>query len=336
MSLDPLKAAPRITVGDYGTDPNVVGSLYNGNAVVCIGTFDGVHRGHQGILDRALAIAQERDLTLVVVTFHPHPKAVVAPGSPPQMLTAPDGKATLLRAFGADYVVMMPFTKELAATSALDFVENVIRGHLRAQAVVFGHDFRFGRGREGTPEFLLDWGRSNDCQVEMVEAVTDDVLGQRISSSLIRSTLSAGKFNEAIRLLGHALPVSGTILSGAGRGKVLGYPTWNLHPTSITLPPPVGIYAGWAGRATPRPAMAYYGSNPTFGDRIPKLEAHLFDVTDDAAPADEETIWLSAYVRDEVVFDGADALKRQLADDERVVRDMLLTRTTGHTNMQEM
>ncbi|GAB4322210.1 MAG: bifunctional riboflavin kinase/FAD synthetase [Candidatus Zixiibacteriota bacterium] len=335
MTIDPLRRPPVIAPGIYGSSAAEIGRQYDGGAVVCIGTFDGVHRGHQAILARASQLAKEQTLTLVVVTFHPHPKSVVSNAIAPGLLTAPDGKACLLRQFGADHVVMMRFDKELAATSATDFVETTIRRDLRAEAIVLGEDFRFGRGREGTPEFLREWGTKNRCQVHMVEAVSDDELGWRISSSAIRSLMQEGRFNEAIRLLGHALPVSGRIIPGAGRGKDLGYPTWNLHPLDVTLPPPVGIYAGWAGRATPRPAMAYYGSNPTFGETTPKLEAHLFDVADDAPPAPEETIWLSAYVRDEVVFENAEALVRQLAEDERRVRDMLLTGTMGHTNLQE-
>jgi riboflavin kinase/FMN adenylyltransferase len=103
----------------------------------------------------------------------------------------------------------------------------------------------------------------------------------------------------------------------------MGYPTWNICLSALKLAPPVGIYAGWAGRSTLRPAMAYYGSNPTFGDFPKRLEAHLIGAGEDAAPQDEETIWLGAFVREEVYFNGADALVRQLADDERVVRDML-------------
>lgn len=335
MTIDPLRRPPVITPGVYRSSAAEIGQQYDGGAVVCIGTFDGVHRGHQAILAKAASLAAEQALTLVVVTFHPHPKSVVSTAATPGLLTAPDGKACLLRQFGAEHVLMMHFNRELAATSATDFIESTIRRDLRAEAIVLGEDFRFGRGREGTPQFLREWGAENGCQVHMVEAVNDDLLGWRISSSVIRSLLCDGRFNEAIRLLGHALPVSGRIIPGAGRGKDLGYPTWNLHPFDVTLPPPVGIYAGWAGRATPRPAMAYYGSNPTFGETTPKLEAHLFDVTDGAPPATEETIWLSAYVRDEVVFENAEALTRQLAEDERVVRDMLLTGTTGHTNAQE-
>ncbi|MBD3297838.1 MAG: riboflavin biosynthesis protein RibF [candidate division Zixibacteria bacterium] len=335
VTVNPLRQPPVITPGVYETVAADVGALYDGGAVVCVGTFDGVHRGHQAILAQARQVAADEGLTLVVVTFHPHPKSVVASAKVPCLLTAPDGKACLLRQFGAQHVLMMRFDEELAATSATDFVEKVIRHDLRAEAVVLGEDFRFGRGREGTPEFLREWGEARGLQVHMVEAINDPELDWRISSSAIRSLLKDGRFNESIRLLGHALPVSGRIISGAGRGKDLGYPTWNLHPFDLTLPPPVGIYAGWAGRATPRPAMAYYGSNPTFGETTPKLEAHVFNTVDGARPADEETIWLSAYIRDEIVFDSAEALTRQLAEDERHVRHMLLEETTTHTNAQE-
>ena len=321
----PVPQPPSIRANDFIVDPGEAGGAYDGTAVVCIGTFDGVHRGHQAILAHAKALARAEDQSLVVVTFHPHPKTVVAPDRAPNLLTDPDEKCTLLRAHGADHVVTMRFDEALAATPAEEFAETIIRQQLRASAVVFGDDFRFGHGREGTPEFMRQWGAKTSIQVEMVEAVTDDQLGQRISSSIIRKLLTTNGFNDAIRLLGHAWPVSGEIVTGAQRGRTLGYPTWNLVPSALKFPPPVGIFAGWAGRASPRPAMAYYGSNPTFGGTTPKLEANLFSSPEDAAPEAIETVWLSAMIREEVVFDSADALKRQLADDERVARDMLLT-----------
>lgn len=322
---DHLPMPPSIRSAGYIVDPEKAGRTYAGNAVVCIGTFDGVHRGHQAILARARDIARANQRTLVVVTFHPHPKTVVAPDRVPHLLTDPDEKNALLCANGAERVVMMKFDQTLAETPAAEFAETIIRQQLRASAVVFGDDFRFGHGREGTPDFMLEWGANSDIQIEMVEQVTDDQSGQRISSSVIRKLLTTSNFNDAIRMLGHALPVSGEIVTGAQRGRTLGYPTWNLVPSALKFPPPVGIFAGWAGRATPRPAMAYYGSNPTFGGTMPKLEANLFSSSEDAAPEAVETVWLGALIREEVVFESADALKRQLADDERVARNMLLT-----------
>lgn len=303
--------------------PASAAAEYTGKSVVAVGTFDGVHRGHLAILEAGRRLADTSGMTLVALTFHPHPKSVVAPERAPLLLTEPEEKVALLHSSGADVVVQLKFDRALAGTSAKTFLESYIKGGLRAGAIVTGDDFRFGHGRQGTPDSLRQWGRDNDIQVTLVEQVTGDSIKKRVSSTLIRALIKGGEFDDALDLLGHAYPVSGQVFRGEGRGRKMGYPTWNIAVRDIKLAPPVGIYAGWAGRATPRPAMAYYGSNPTFGAYPKRLEANLLGAGGDAPPGVEETVWLAAYVREEVRFDGADALTRQLAEDERVVRDML-------------
>lgn len=322
MQID-VAIPPRIGVRPVHNSPAGAAAGYTGRSVVAVGTFDGVHIGHQAILARGRAIADRTNKTLIALTFHPHPKSVVSPDRAPLLLTEPEEKAALLYAYGADHVVQLEFNSALAATKAGDFLNRVILDGLRAETVVFGDDFRLGHGREGTPDFVSDWGRASGVQVEMVKQVTAISIGRRVSSTLIRSLIKGGEFSDAVDLLGHAYPVSGQVVKGEGRGRKIGYPTWNIALSDIKLAPPVGIYAGWAGRATPRPAMSYYGSNPTFGGYQKRLEANLIDAGRDAAPEVEETIWLGAYVREEIRFEGADALVRQLAEDERIVRDML-------------
>jgi len=316
-------------------DSREAGESFAGRSVICIGTFDGVHRGHQAILARGEAIAKEHGHHLMVVTFHPHPKSVVAPQKAPRLLSDPAEKASMLAYYGAQSILQLAFNRELAETPAADFLNSILSEPLRPAAIIFGDDFRFGRGREGTPEYLKIWGRRNECQIELLEQVTDATVGLRISSSLIRRLLNNDQFDTAIGLLGHAYPVSGTIKPGAGRGKKFGYPTWNLHIPEYKLPPPVGIYAGWAGRTTPRPAMAYYGSTPTFDGQGSWLEANLIGEGDDTTPQEEETVWLGKFVREEVKFDGADALTAQLADDKRVVSDILSTVNVNHKRLRE-
>jgi len=323
----PFPKPPAISGSAYFEDPESTRKSLTGRPVICIGTFDGVHRGQQAILARGLAIARANNCQLLVVTFHPHPKTIVGPHLAPLLLTESAEKIALLHSYGADLVLQLRFDKQLASMSAGDFLGEILLKRLEVASIVIGHDFGFGRGREGTPEFLQKWGHSNGRQVDIVPPVTDTSLIQRISSSLIRDSIANGHFEQAIRLLGHPYPVSGEVLPGAARGRHLGYPTWNLDLSGCKLPPPVGIYAGWAGRRTPHPAMAYYGSNPTFGGEASRLEAHLFDIDEPEAARPErvETVWLTAYVRPEVRFDNADALKKQLEEDERVVRDMMST-----------
>ncbi|MBI5868650.1 MAG: riboflavin biosynthesis protein RibF [candidate division Zixibacteria bacterium] len=311
-------------------DPDLARQSMSTGPVVCIGTFDGVHRGQQAILATGLAIAKASGRELLVITFHPHPKSVVAPAHAPLLLTEPDEKVALLLSYGADLVLQLRFDRELAALSAAEFLDGILLKRLDAASIVIGHDFGFGRGRQGSPESMQEWGRDRSVEVVVVEAVTDALLNQRISSSLIRESLTSGLFDQAVRLLGHPYPVSGNVVRGAARGRQLGYPTWNLRLSELKLPPPVGIYSGWAGRRIPHPAMAYYGSNPTFGGEGLRLEAHLFDVREphEAQPDQTETVWLSGYIRPEVQFDSAEELKRQLAEDERIVRNILLTEPT--------
>lgn len=308
-------------------DPDLARKSMSTGPVVCIGTFDGVHRGQQAILARGLAMAKAAGRELLVITFHPHPKSVVAPSHAPRLLTEPDEKIALLLSYGADLVLQLRFDHELASLSAAEFLDQILLEKLNAASIVIGHDFGFGRGRQGSPESMLAWGIKRGVEVVVVEAINDISLNQRISSSLIRQSLVDGLFNQAVRLLGHPYPVSGNIVAGAARGRQLGYPTWNLRLSELKLPPPVGIYSGWAGRRIPHPAMAYYGSNPTFGGESLRLEAHLFDVNEphEAQPDHTETVWLSGYIRPEVQFDSAEALRRQLEEDERIVRNILLT-----------
>ncbi len=316
-------------------DSRSAGESFEGRSVICIGTFDGVHRGHQAILSKGEAIANEGGHHLIVVTFHPHPKSIVAPHVTPRLLSDPGEKAAMLAYYHAQSVLQLEFTRELAETPAETFLKEFLWEPLRPAAIVFGDDFRFGRGREGTPEYLEKWGRANECQIELLEQVTDEAMGLRISSSLIRRLINNNQFDDAVGLLGHAYPVSGAVKPGAGRGKKIGYPTWNIHMPEYKLPPPVGIYAGWAGRSTPRPAMAYYGSNPTFGGQANWLEANLIGAGNNTTPEPEETCWLGKFVREEVKFDGAESLVVQLAEDERVVTDILSTVDANHLRPRE-
>ena len=324
---DPTQAPPPISDNAHFEDPGSARRALTGRPVVCIGTFDGVHRGQQAILTTGRALAKANNTQLLAITFHPHPKSVVAPHTAPLLLTEPAEKTALLKYFGVDIVLQLHFDWELASMPASRFLDEIIHRDLDAAAVVIGHDFGFGKGRGGSPESLVEWGRVTGRQVEVIQPVTDDILNQRISSSLIRESLVGGLFDQAERLLGHAYPVSGEIVAGAARGRRLGYPTWNLALSGSKLPPPVGIYAGWAGRRVPHPAMVYYGSNPTFEGKRLCLEAHLLNIDEPEAAKPErvETIWLTAYVRPEIRFENADALKQQLEDDERVVRKMMST-----------
>jgi len=295
--------------------------------VVCVGTFDGVHRGHQAILAEGKVRADAFGLPLWALCFHPHPKTIVAPDDAPLLLTEPSERQALLGAYGADGVLMMHFDATLARTSAEDFAQSVLIDQLRARAVVVGMDFGFGRGRRGSAAFLREWGKNAGVEIVVVDLVrsnTDDD-GKTISSNVIRNALINNDFGLSGELLGHPFPVSGQTEPGAGRGRKYGYPTWNLALSDSKLPPPVGVYAAMTARSTPRPAMVYYGSRPTFGDRKALLEVHVLEGDEqDRTPREAiEAVWLCEYVRAERRFEGGADLARQLADDARAVRRRL-------------
>lgn len=309
------------------TDPAEVREHVSGALVLCVGTFDGVHRGHQAILTRGRALAEERHCPLWALSFHPHPKTVVRPETAPLLLTQPEERERLLGSFGADGVIMMRFDEALARTSAELFATEVLRKTIGSAAVVVGADFGFGQGRGGDADFLRGWGKRSGITVEIVDLVgLDRETGLKgISASAIRNHLIDNEFGLAHDLLGHPYPVTGLIEPGQGRGRKIGYPTWNLALADSKLPPPVGVYAAWTMRPEPQPAMVYYGSNPTFETRRTLLEVHVLggDRADKTPRTPIDGVWLEEYLRAEVKFASAEELIEQLAADEIETRRLL-------------
>lgn len=293
-------------------------------SIVCIGTFDGVHLGHQEILKAGRVHADRLGLPLWVVSFHPHPRSVVKPEIAPLLLTEPTERHALFQQFGADGVVMQRFDREFASLSANQFLTKWIVGHLKAKRVVIGDDFAMGKNREGDKDYIKVWGEKIQVGVTVVDMYGDGE-GNRISSGTIRNALQNSDFRRAIELLGHPYPVTGSIVGGMRKGREIGYPTWNLALSQVKLAPPVGVYAGWTFRQTPQPGMAYYGSNPTFGGHVPHLEVNILGGSpEERSPRHPtECFWLTDFIRPEEVFYDPDDLVRQLAEDERTVRHRL-------------
>lgn len=293
-------------------------------AIVCIGTFDGVHLGHQEILKAGRAQADRLGLPLWVVSFHPHPRAVVKPEIAPELLTEPSERHALFQYYGAAGVVMQRFDREVAALSANQFLTKWIVGYLKAKRVVIGDDFAMGKNREGDKDYIKAWGEKIQVGVTVVDMYGDGQ-GNRISSGMIRKALQNSDFRRAIELLGHPYPVTGSIVGGMRKGREIGYPTWNLTLSQVKLAPPVGVYAGWTFRQTPQPGMAYYGSNPTFGGHVPHLEVNILGGSpEERSPRHPtECFWLTDFIRPEEVYYDPDDLVRQLAEDERTVRHRL-------------
>jgi riboflavin kinase/FMN adenylyltransferase len=251
---------------------------------VALGNFDGVHRGHQALLARAIAAARRGGGDAVAFTFDPHPAAVLAPDRAPRLITTRGRKLELLAAAGIDACVVEPFTRALAALSPDDFARTVLCDILGARHVVIGYDFAYGARRAGTPETLAAFGRDHGFSTEIVEPVAID--GVVASSSRIRSCLEAGETAEAAALLGRPFDVDGVVVHGAGRGRTIGVPTANVRVEAEILPAP-GVYAVRLQRlqstepGTPPwlPGVANLGTNPTFvTDGALGLEVHLLDL----------------------------------------------------------
>jgi riboflavin kinase/FMN adenylyltransferase len=281
-------------------------------AALAIGNFDGVHRGHQEVLNAAIRIARQEGRRSGAVVFEPHPREFFAPDTPFFRLTPLPLKLELLKALGLDQTFVIAFDQALASLSAEAFAAEVVAKGLGASHVVVGHDFSFGKGRTGTTEGLASLGRTLGFGVDVVAPV--GAHGATFSSSRIREHLRQGETREAADQLGYWWRVRGRVEPGAGRGKGLGFPTLNLRlaPGQAVRH---GIYAmriDVDGRS--HPATGYVGSRPTFGESDPLLEAYLLDFTGDLYGKEVDAEFV-AFLRPDQTFATPEALSLQMRED---------------------
>lgn len=284
-------------------------------SVVAIGTFDGIHLGHQKVLATALAAARERNAASVALSFRPHPAEVLSPPGPGR-LASDRLKFALMARSGIDEIAVLPFDEVVAAWTAEHFVRVVLRERLRACLVVVGFNFTFGRGGEGSAKTLQGLGRQFGFDVEVVEPVEVD--GVAISSSTIRRQLGAGRVEEAARLLGRPYSLRGEVVIGRGRGKGLGFPTANVDlGDSSSMRPARGVYGG-AVRLDGRrfEALVYFGRRPTFErDGVDTLEVHLVDWSGESLLGREITVVFETWLRRDESFSDEEALVRRMRED---------------------
>lgn len=291
--------------------------------VVAIGNFDGVHRGHQAVLQRALDEAAKRSAPALVLTFEPHPRTIFRPDTPLFVLTTPPVKARLLAAVGFEAVVEQPFTREFASLSAESFVTEVLEKKLGVSHAVTGFDFHFGKNRQGGPAFLMAAGERHGFGVTLVDAFRDEG-ADVVSSSRIRTLLSEGHLGEANGLLGYRYTAQSTITGGQKLGRTLGFPTANMA-LSPSFGLKQGIYAVRFRRAdgTLHDGVASFGRRPTVDDNgAPLLETFLFDFSGDLY-GEICSVSFFAYLRGEEKFDGLDVLVAQMKRDEAEARTLL-------------
>jgi riboflavin kinase/FMN adenylyltransferase len=295
--------------------------------VATLGNFDGVHAGHQEILQRVVGQARERAADSVVITFYPHPTAVLAPERAPAALSPLRDRLERIREHGVTALVLQRFTAEFALLEPEEFIERFLVRRLGVSKVIIGHSVNFGRRRRGNAGTLEEAGRRHGFAVEVVGPVEVD--GITVSSTEVRSRLSAGDVALAARLLGRLYAVDGRVVEGDHRGQQLGFPTANVRPRLGPLVPD-GVYAvrvEWieraSGRKIERPGVANVGRNPTFGQgRERTLEPHLFDFNGNLY-GERLRVSFVERLRGEMKFSSVHALVQQIGEDAAQARRVL-------------
>ena len=295
-------------------------------SVVAIGVFDGVHRGHQDLISRAKDVATSKGISLIAVTFYPHPRSVVG-NNPPLALASLDFRLTLLERCGVDATLVLPFTKELASLSPDDFLKKVLVENLKAQHVVVGDNFKFGFKAAGDTNYLVKFGKENGFTTAVFERFSDGK--EPWSSTRARNYIKNGEVDKAALVLGRFPRLEGIVVHGDHRGRELGYPTANLEtPVQMSIPED-GIYAGYLVRSKTNevlPAAISIGTNPTFDGKEKRVEAYALDRTDLDLYGEQVSFDFVKQIRKTVKFDSVDALVSQMSRDVEETR-----RLTSHT-----
>lgn len=307
----------------FARDPRAPPAGLEG-AVAAIGNFDGLHRGHRGVIARARALADRLGRPCVLLTFEPHPADVFAGGPVIFRLTPPDAKAAQAARLGLDGMIVLTFDQAFSHQPPRVFTEEILSRRLGLGAAVAGYDFRFGAGRAGDPGFLRAEGDRLGFAVEIVDRITGDEAGslEAVSSTATRMALAAGDVETARALLGHPWFVRGVVRHGEKRGRLLGFPTAN-----IALDPSCrlayGIYAVTLDfDSHARPAVASFGRRPTFDNGPPLLEVFVFDFEGDLYGREVEVAFFG-FIRGEEKFDSVEALIDQMGRDSARAREIL-------------
>lgn len=293
-------------------------------ASAAIGNFDGVHLGHQYVIDIARAQAKASQTPLGVMTFEPHPRQYFAPHSAPFRLMGADARAHRLEKLGVERLYELSFNDTLSSLTPEDFARRVIVDGLGLSHVVIGEDFHFGKGRAGKSADMVTLGEQLDFGVTVAPLMSDEV--GEVSSTAIREALTDGRPRDAARMLGHWHRIEGEVIRGDQRGRDLGYPTANMSIADLH-PPKFGVYVVEVDILTGPHKGSYggaasMGTRPMFGENLPNIESFIFDFSGDIY-GEEISVALIEYLRPEEVFDGLDALIAQMDTDCARARDIL-------------
>ncbi|MFC1436435.1 bifunctional riboflavin kinase/FAD synthetase [Streptacidiphilus sp. N1-3] len=294
-----------------------------GRSVVTIGSFDGVHRGHQLIINKTIKHARELGARSVVVTFDPHPSEVVRPGSHPALLAPHPRRAELMAALGVDAVLVIPFTLAFSQLSPEDFVQRILVDALHTTLIVEGSNFRFGHRASGNVALLAELGARYDFTVDIADFTVESANGTPLSSTLARRLVAEGDVAGVAEVLGRPHRVEGIVVRGAQRGRELGYPTANVETLPHTAIPADGVYAGWlTANQELMPAAISVGTNPTFDGTARTVEAYAIDRVGLDLYGLHVSVDFLAYLRGMEKFDSIDALLDRMADDVKRAREL--------------
>ncbi|KPQ10277.1 MAG: bifunctional riboflavin kinase / FMN adenylyltransferase RibF [Algoriphagus marincola HL-49] len=293
------------------------------NPVVTSGTFDGVHLGHQKILQRIREIAKSINGETILLTFWPHPRLVLYPKEHNlRLLSTFEEKAKLLRQFGIDHLISIPFTREFSQLTSQEFIQSILVDKIKTKKLVIGYDHRFGKNREGSFEYLQQ--HSGEFGFDLEEISRQDVDEIGVSSTKIRNALESGDIITANNFLGRPYELNGLVIKGQQIGRSIGFPTANVHiPNSYKLIPKDGVYAVEASvNGSLYKAMLNIGNRPTVDGSSKSVETHLFDFEGDLYDK-QITIYLRDYLREEQKFESLEALKSQLLIDQQRAKMIL-------------
>ncbi|MDR1313106.1 MAG: riboflavin biosynthesis protein RibF [Deltaproteobacteria bacterium] len=289
--------------------------------VLTVGAFDGLHLGHQFLVERVVRGARDRGISALVLTFEPHPLSVLSPAAAPEVLTTFEQKAEILEGLGVDALGRLVFNEALSDTGPREFLEKAVFGPTDAAEIVTGPDFRFGRGAEGHFGLLSSWAKARGISVEACRAQTAPG-GESLSSSRLRGLLKVGHVESAAKILGRNYRLEGDVVAGMRRGRTLGYPTANLGGAAQLVPGP-GVYAVTALlRGMRLPAMTSIGHNPTFKGGSLTVETFVFDFSEEFY-GERLGLEFVRRIRNVIRFDSPKALADQLARDESRAREFL-------------
>jgi riboflavin kinase/FMN adenylyltransferase len=288
------------------------------NPVLTIGNYDGIHIGHQKIIERVVKTAQETSGTAMLMTFNPHPLSVLKPDTYTRLITPLHLKTKLIEANGIEVMFLIPFDARFQSLTPEMFVRDILVNRLAVKEIVVGYDFKFGKGGAGNVTTLKKLAGTYGFRFETIEAITLD--GERVGSNTIRKLIMDGNVEKAAQFLGRPHMIEGVVVKGENRGKFMGFPTINLD-TFFELVPKNGVYMTEVGlKGKRKPAVTNIGFNPTFGGKKFLMETHILDFSGNLY-GKEVVIYFHKRIRDEMKFSGIDELKERIAKDVALARE---------------